>query len=539
MKRKMFVILVCLLLAVILEGSALAYEMSEAGAFPIVDEAVEITVFTAPYAMTEDMATNSQSLWIEELTNVKINWVVTNQADATQKINLILASGADMPDAFMVPNSYISTQQIVAYGEQGYFVPLNDMIDQWGVNTQALFEARPGLKEQCTAPDGNIYFLPKYNESYHSLYPYKAFINQTWLENVGMDMPTTTDELLEVLKAFRDQDANGNGDSTDEIPLVTTNLMGWLTDPFMATSTYQSLLVQDGVVSFDFVSEEYKEALKFMKTLYDEKLIPEDIFMLTEDQLKVLTGDPEGNRVGVCVQGVVSGFVDVSTDVKEEFVACPVLIGPSGRQATSKAGVYFEPTFIITSECKDPEVAFRWADAQMVDLMKDDYHWVSLKYGPETEANTWRRAEEGEVAVNGSVGGWAMAFNWGETLNTHWYEMGPGFFSDEFKTSVVVDRNVWNQEVVLYDATKDLYEPHGVSVSMPNILLMNSELAEVIGGYGSIFTDYAEQARVKFVNGTWDIDGDWDQYLAELKNMGADEFIDAWQQAYDAIYETD
>jgi putative aldouronate transport system substrate-binding protein len=535
MKRKVWTALVCAMLCLAFMGVSMAATLSPAGEFPIVDEPVEITVLTAPYSMTEDMVTNSLSLWLEKLTNVKVNWIVVNQADAAQKINLILASGSDMPEVFMVPNSYLSLQQIVTYGEQGYFLPLNDLIDEWGVNTKAFFEARPGVQKSCTAPDGNLYFLPKYNECYHCLFPNKAYINQTWLDNLGLAMPETTDDLIEVLKAFRDKDANGNGDIADEVPLVGT-LMGYLTDPFMQTSTNNNLLVNDGIVSLDYMSDEYKDALKFLKKLYDEKLIPEDIFMLNRDQIRVLTGNADTNRVGMFISGIVTDYIDISTGLQEQFVAANVLTGPSGRKATSKAGVYFEPTFIITSSCKNPEAAFRWGDVQMADLLSDDLKWVNLKYGPIEEDNTWRYAEEGEIAVNGEPAKWAWTFDWGAILNTHWYEMGPGFFSQEFKTAIVTDRSQWNHEAVLYDASRDIYEPCVEDVSMPVMLMMNSELAETIASLQTTLGTYAEQSRVKFVTGAWDIDADWDNYIGELENIGVTEYLDAWQQVYDVIY---
>ena len=50
------------------------------------------------------------------------------------------------------------------------------------------------------------------------------FINKTWLDNLGLEVPTTLGELKDVLIAFRDNDANGNGDTTDEIPL---DFNGW------------------------------------------------------------------------------------------------------------------------------------------------------------------------------------------------------------------------------------------------------------------------------------------------------------------------
>ena len=41
--------------------------------------------------------------------------------------------------------------------------------------------------------------------------PNRMFINKAWIDKLGLSMPTTTDELKAVLKAFHDQDPNGNG----------------------------------------------------------------------------------------------------------------------------------------------------------------------------------------------------------------------------------------------------------------------------------------------------------------------------------------
>ena len=70
-------------------------------------------------------------------------------------------------------------------------------------------------------PDGTIYTLPQVNSGAELRVARKLFINKKWLENVNMEVPTTTEELYQLLKAFKEQDANGNGDPNDEIPLCS------------------------------------------------------------------------------------------------------------------------------------------------------------------------------------------------------------------------------------------------------------------------------------------------------------------------------
>lgn len=97
--------------------------------------------------------------------------------------------------------------------------PLDDLIDQYAPNVQALFQERPDYPPALRGTDGQIYGLPIGDESTHNIIDSQMWINTAWLEKTGLPMPETTDEFKKVLEAFRDGDMNGNGDTTDEIPL--------------------------------------------------------------------------------------------------------------------------------------------------------------------------------------------------------------------------------------------------------------------------------------------------------------------------------
>src|SRR5690606_8565908 len=96
-------------------------------------------------------------------------------------------------------------------------LPLNDLIDQYGSEIKRAFEDDPDLKAAITAPDGNIYALPHVNDCFHCWYSQKAWINKAWLDKLGLEIPTTTDDFYNVLKAFKKQDRIGKGND-DEFP---------------------------------------------------------------------------------------------------------------------------------------------------------------------------------------------------------------------------------------------------------------------------------------------------------------------------------
>ena len=72
-------------------------------------------------------------------------------------------------------------------------------------------EDKKVMEAAQTMADGNMYSLSKYEPETWNVTPNRMFINKAWIDKLGLTMPTTTDELKTVLKAFHDQDPNENG----------------------------------------------------------------------------------------------------------------------------------------------------------------------------------------------------------------------------------------------------------------------------------------------------------------------------------------
>lgn len=87
-----------------------------------------------------------------------------------------------------------------------------------------MFEEEPDTLSLAKTYEGEIYALPKFQGKWPDCNGV-MFINKTWLDNLGLEVPTTLGELKDVLVAFRDNDANGNGDASDEIPMELQRLV--------------------------------------------------------------------------------------------------------------------------------------------------------------------------------------------------------------------------------------------------------------------------------------------------------------------------
>ena len=161
-----------------------------------------------------------------------------------------------------------------------FFLPLDDLIDQYMPNLKAAFEADPDFRNICLAADGKIYTLPK-NLPCRPNVGLQFFLNRDWLDRLGLEMPDTLDELTEVLRAFKNEDANGNGDPNDEIPVSFTDFggvytllqhMGIMGDA-NATSTNSYTMDKNGVATFMPVTEEFKQGVIWLRELFAEGII--------------------------------------------------------------------------------------------------------------------------------------------------------------------------------------------------------------------------------------------------------------------------
>ena len=136
--------------------------------------------------------------------NIEIDWRAP--ADYGQQCQVILASG-DYPDMMEVwwlnpPGDFDD------FAESGLILPLDDLIQQ---NGQNILKVRPE-ETWWKAPDGKTYGIPA---RYAEMADETFLVRQDWLDNLGLEMPKTLDELKEVLKQFTfgDPDKDGKDDT--------------------------------------------------------------------------------------------------------------------------------------------------------------------------------------------------------------------------------------------------------------------------------------------------------------------------------------
>lgn len=163
------------------------------------------------------MVAKGESLPILPEPNISFDWSEVPSSGWTERINILFNTDS-------IPDVIIGDAGVSQNYEQ--LLTLDDYIDDYAPNVKAFLEERPEYNAALRAPDGKIHSFPIGDEAYSNKVDAKMWINTKWLDKLGLEMPTTINEFENVLRAFKEQDPNGNGQA-DEIPLTFRNVWGW------------------------------------------------------------------------------------------------------------------------------------------------------------------------------------------------------------------------------------------------------------------------------------------------------------------------
>ncbi|MEU8224250.1 extracellular solute-binding protein [Kribbella sp. NPDC048915] len=509
------------------------------------DGKVVIDTFT-PADQSTNMDTNQVTKIVSDKFKIQFRWQTTtyDAGPAKEKRQISLASG-DYPDLFfLIPWVDAFTQvEVLKLGQQGIAVPLEDLIKENAPNIQKVLDSNKEYKEMSTAPDGHIYALPQWADCYHCTYPDKLWINSTWLKKLGLQPPKTTEDLRNVLRAFKTQDPNGNG-KADEIPMTTdtqdSSLIAYLMgafayNPVGANNGVRSLLALDGdKVVTPVNTPEWKEGLKYIHSLYAEGLIDQAAFTQNAQALQA-----QGNNPKAVVLGSVPVLwpgIFVQLDSKDgrdkQYDAVPPLTGPQGKSYTG----YNHPTstgytFMLTNKAsKEAQVAA----IKMLDWIFSDEGQMISNMGPEGVG--WTKPGPGDIALDDSVKPmYKPASN--APKNISWGALGQYNNTLAYRNAQVVPKDIYTGaglERRLLEATK-LYESHvDKSKWYPQTSVWpDPSLSGEVATLQTNLSTYVNQNQLAFITGSKNIDTDWDAYVKGLESTGLPRYLEINQQAYD------
>lgn len=514
---------------------ALALLMSVTTLPAAAEEPVTLTIGVQRSSVVENWDTNLQTLKIEEICGVNLEFVEfpSSNNECMQKVDLMVVAGGDeLPDVLMFN---LPTSVIAKYGKAGIFVDLTDLYD--GVHDKNFTEqstksalGKEGILKYITSPDGRIYGMPYVVDAMDNEYANnRMLIYEPWLKALDLEMPTTIDEFVEVLRAFKTQDPNGNGEA-DEIPTLGNiankqgNFIRPLMSPFIYTQDnyYQNV---DGKIEYVANTEKWKEGLLFIRSLVDEELLSPLTFTMDFNQFKaIMTQD----TVVVGVQGAnSSSYMPADMERRIEYIIAAPLEGPDGtRQCTVKPQLPSTKMY-ITRNCQNVEKAFEVGDFLCSQLMS-----VWDRYG--IEGVDWRYAVEGEHGAFEAAGiptvFATLTSKWGTMQNTWWGHVGPQMLMNDFVMGVVC--GPLDHFVPLGRSISPLMECANTENGVWGLIFTDEE-QKIVDEYQNVLNDYVMESVGRFVTRDLSLEDDWDNYVASIDAMGLEEYLGAIQSAFD------
>ncbi len=440
---------------------------------------------------------------------VTVEWNLIDPTTYSETVSPMLAAGQDLPDVIQLPD--LDTN--MTYLSSGMFEPLDTHLDIMP-NFAKYLEENPSTKAALTAVDGHIYYVPQtvVTNNYQPVLMY----NMPWLEKAGLEAPTTLDAFVEMLRYFKENDMNGNGDATDEIPMsIQSAFLPYMFGPAFGLDLVSGFYADDqGVVHYAaYESENYKKYLSFLNGLYNEGLLEVEFTSLNRDQITErcandLTGvtfdfswqmsnlysAQYANYDGT--KGIIAGAAPLSGEYEGFYV---------GRNPVSSI-------FGINAKSERLETAIKYLDYAMSEEAQDLYVWgeEGLTYEVDAEGNRHFLPRCTEDAI------WYQGLGMGAPNMPH-HQSTPA-------TDVLLP--AWHVE---NDRT---YEEPYIRAPFP-VVYSTAEEASTLSMYLVDVQTYVDERAVAFISGNASIEDEFDAYIETLKSMQIEELLKVKQAQYD------
>ena len=510
------------------------------------DGKVKLTVGIKPNALIMDMDNNALTKWVEETCGVEIEFQqYAGGTDVASQIGGAIGARQELPD--ILYGIELEDNTLSKYGKEGYFLDLTEYYEDrdgasktfWDrIESELDEETRDFVIRTITDADtGEIYCVPTIETSLVDRMNYQMWINMEWLDAVGLDKPTNNDELYEVLKAFKEKDTNGDGNTDDQIPLygsknasMSGDVIDWLINLFIYYNEARNYQVSaDDKLSPTYTDDKYREALQFINKLYKEGLLSPLTWTDGDSSMKsVIT---PGTGVARC--GIFAGHLTAHATPGSEVLYEYEPLQTWGNAVRSD--VYLKSDTYITEYCEHPDKAF--------EVLMTLFSWdgsMRIRYG-EKGAN-WTDADEGAKSDIGFDATYKLISDplkiqstavWGtiaSTLNV-WAEGETAQIAENMDQWTATKSKMHAESNRLFEEAAANNNPEKVC---PKLTLTTEEKEATKMERTNINSLYY-RAQTEFCTGVRDpySDADWQAYLDQMEELGLSKVVEQMQSVYD------
>ncbi len=512
--------------------------------YPIVKDASALPAVKVYKSINElEPEDPNENLWMKQATadtGVTFEWTTVPDQSSAERVQMMLATN-DLPDVFW---NGVGKEQVLQYIDSGMFMPVEDLVEKYMPNLKKIFDERPEYKALCFAPDGHMYGFPRVEEMNGlTSTPGSVYVNEEWLQQLGLSIPTTLEEWIDMLYKMKDAgDLNGNG-TADEYPLSWDysegwdNLFAWVSGTYGTPdvtngkdSLTNHLFIKDGKIGYVPALESYQKTAELFHQFYKDGVLNPDSFapVATGTSLHKQKLQQNLPMVGTFMAWGLDGNI-TDADVKAMYVPQPRIQGPSGKSGYIRNTSELSTTTlgVITTNCKNPELV-----ARFIDYCYEPKNSITLNWG--AEGFVYKEDENGvlrwDVDENGN-----MIFK--NDLTEFWQMRsfstigGPNIvLNDYYDVDVEYPRDaqrVYDEQVA--GGKKELLEEYeAVSPAVWFLQEEQSQLDQLLPQINNVV-----DATIQ----SWIIDGGadtgFDQFKKDLDAAGLQTFLEVYQKAYD------
>ena len=507
--------------------------------FPLKEKAT--LTGTISYPANTESDPNKRTIFkrLQEKTNVEIDWTAIQADQWSDKISLEMANTKNMTD--FIFSAGFSDNDLLKYAKQGVIIPLEEYIDAYMPNLQAVFEKYPEYRTMCTDTEGHIWALPWIEQLGNEKTAIQtignmSFINKKWLDFLNLEVPTTVDEFEQVLIAFRDHASEIQAEfgidgsiipmscivnDGDQDPSLIIN--GFGEGYGDADKARHIAVTNDKEVICSATQDGYKEGIEWLHKLYEEGLIDTESFT---QEWSTYVAKGKSGRYGVCFSWDVANI-----DNLEDWVPLPALTADT-RNITPQNGSFTSGfdrgRCVVTAVAENPALVCAWLDQMYDPFQSPQNNWGT--YGEDDDFDIFElstNAEGGEMLKHAPLGDASpVEVREAESVG------GPlAVLNDYYDVYVTCPDDAQYR----LDWIKEYYTPDmNLDYVYPNVF-MNQEDTKKLSDLQTDIEKLINANKSDWIMNGF-TDDDWNQYLSELDGYGLEEYLQIFQKYLDDYY---
>lgn len=491
----------------------------------------EFTVLTVKEETVKDYNTMPVFKDLARATGRDVYWTYNTSTQYANNTDPVGINGIDA-----IYHSGFSNLQLYNYGRSGRIVAINDYL-KYMPNFSAILEKRPEIAEALKSPDGNIYSLPRVEEMGLKAYPNLLFLNKVWVEKLIDDNAVSLSkddlkdglvlkrsEFKEILQLFNSRDMDGDGDTSNEVPLsfVSGNWQGNESDliaSFGVPENREHKTIINGEVTFTIESENWFNAVKELNEWYNAGLIRSTAFTQTQDEFLAKGQD---GRYGAFYWWEKETVV--ARNLQDNYILLEPLADDDGRQyvGVSNELEIEKGECVILSKCEDKAGLLSYFDKFFEPLYS-----AQLNYGS-IDSDAFEKYKEGEKLI---------------PKNDHGAQSADDFRMKNAPYGVVyLDADVWENDVEMEARAKLRLERLQSCVikhtfegatSIPNLNYDKDELDTLARYENSLGKSITSWFTNRVTSRTPPTLSDWQNNLLKANAASIEQIKSVNQKAYD------